>query len=197
MPRGNNAKGGTIGGGLDEILFEETHSFTQKSSMLSSNIYAIALTLLTSIAEGKVLMSVVGGVDPLNTVVSTKLESNPNGEVSFIPSSTDPSVLFSDCGLTFNSTNYNVPQEIHLRRKTFTPFPRGRSSEIPAQVFDFVLSEIGTPNFYTLPIVWRPKPSKIVSFWGDPHFDKVIDDLAPNGQGSFLDSAVVQMPRGT
>ena len=165
--------------------------------MLSSNIYALALTLLTSIAQGKVIMSVVGQEDPLNTVVSTKLESNPNGEVSFLPSSADPSVLFSDCGLTFNSTNYNVPQEIHLRRKTFTPFATGRSSEIPDQVFDLILSEIGTTNLYTLPIRWRPNPSKIVSFWGDLHFDKVIDDLAPNGQGSFLDSAVVQMPRCT
>jgi len=145
--------------------------------------------------EGQVVMSVVGEINPSNTIVSAKLASDPKGEVTYLPSSSDSFILFSTCGLTFNSSNYNIPQQITLRRKTFTPLKSGSllRSSIPPQNFDLILSETGSIKFYTFHLQWIPKPSKIVSFWGDPHFDNVINDAQTNGQGTFNEPAVTHM----
>jgi len=167
--------------------------------MKSPNVlFYAALSLAASQAQGQVVMSVVGDISPSQTVVSAVMTSDPLGTAVYLSSSSDPSILFSECGLTFNSSNYNIPQRITLRRKAFTPFQSlglGGIHNIPTQSFNFILSEQNGHDIHTIPLEWKPTPAKIVSWWGDPHFTNVINDLKPNGQVAWDDHAIIGMPR--
>jgi len=165
--------------------------------MKSPNVlFYAALSLAASQAQGQVVMSVVGDISPSQTVVSAVMTSDPLGTAVYLSSSSDPSILFSECGLTFNSSNYNIPQRITLRRKAFTPFQSlGALNNIPTQSFNFILSEQNGHDIHTIPLEWKPTPAKIVSWWGDPHFTNVINDLRPNGQVAWDDHAIIGMPK--
>jgi hypothetical protein len=162
--------------------------------MKSNFLFYAALSLAASQVQGQVVMSVVGDISPSQTIVSAVMASDPLGTAVYLSSSSDPSILFSECGLTFNSSNYNIPQKITLRRKAFTPFIFG-SNVIPSQSFNFILSEQNGHDIHTLPLEWRPTPAKIVAWWGDPHFTNVINDKASNGQSSWDDAPIIGMPR--
>jgi hypothetical protein len=166
------------------------------------SIFYASIALATGFASANLVnLRVVGVVDPIQTIVSAVLTKDPQGSVTYLPSSNDSTILFSTCALEFNSSNFDIPQLIILRRKAFTPFAGAfkangaAGSVLPAQSFTLVLS--GPNNFHTLPLTWIPKKGKLVSWWGDPHFDFTIDDKTPTGQGNFLDSAIVTSPKCT
>lgn len=157
--------------------------------------------LLAASTTARVLMTVDGKVNPLETRITVRLTIAPKETVTYRPISDSKYILFSDCKLSFDASNFDKPQTFSIRRTRFTPFP---GLNVGASIESFVVGLVGPePNYQfcrpqskNITLTWYPETSKSksISCWGDPHCTSVIDNYGVNMQNRWDSWGIVYIP---